>query len=90
MKINPLTNNPYFSQGVPGKTPNSKENAKNSQAPHDKLELSDQALKIQNNTAEDKKINDIKNKIANNFYNSDVVINKVAENILKELKPNYF
>jgi|YelNatPaOPRAMG01_1025707.scaffolds.fasta_scaffold00063_89 anti-sigma28 factor (negative regulator of flagellin synthesis) len=90
MKINPLTNNPYFSQGVPGKTSDSKGNAKNSQAPQDKLELSDQAMKIQNNSSEDKKINNIKTKIANNFYNSDVVINKVADNILKELRPNYY
>ncbi len=87
MQINPLTNNPYYSQGLPGKASESKGNGKNDQTNNqDKLELSPEAMKMQNLSPEDKKLNDINNKISNNFYNSEEVINKVANNILKELQ----
>jgi|YelNatPaOPRAMG01_1025707.scaffolds.fasta_scaffold00063_88 anti-sigma28 factor (negative regulator of flagellin synthesis) len=86
MQIKPLTNNPYLNQNLPTKTTDSKKVDKNSSQPKDKLELSAEALKLQNAGNNDKKLEEIKNKIANKFYESDNVINKVADNILKDLK----
>lgn len=86
MQIKPLTNNPYLNQNLPAKTSDSKKVDKNSNQPKDKLELSAEALKLQNASGNDKKLEEIKNKVANKFYESNDVVNKVADKILKELK----
>ena len=50
----------------------------------DKIEISEQAKALQN-TSETKNLADIKKKIESGFYNSDAVISKVADAILKEI-----
>jgi negative regulator of flagellin synthesis FlgM len=52
----------------------------------DKLEISDAARVIQSSSAEMKNVEVIKERINSNYYNSDEVINKVADAILSELK----
>lgn len=51
----------------------------------DKLELSEEAKNIQKSNSETGKLDKIKERINSKFYDSDDVINKVAENILKEI-----
>ncbi len=50
----------------------------------DKIEISEQAKALQN-TGETKNLAEIQKKIDNGFYNSDAVISKVADAILKEI-----
>jgi len=52
----------------------------------DKIEISSTARELAKNEAASKKLEEIKQKINSKFYDSDEVINKVAEAILKELK----
>ncbi len=52
----------------------------------DKLEISDAARVKQSSSAELKNVEVIKERINSNYYNSDEVINKVADAILSELK----
>jgi hypothetical protein len=50
----------------------------------DKIEISEQAKALQN-TGETKNLADIQKKIKSGFYNSEAVISKVADAILKEI-----
>lgn len=50
----------------------------------DKIEISKQALAM-HNTEETKNLADIQKKIDSGFYNSDEVLSKVADSILKEI-----
>ncbi len=50
----------------------------------DKIEISEQAKALQN-TGETKNLTDIQKKIDSGFYNSDEVVSKVADSILKEI-----
>ena len=50
----------------------------------DKIEISDQAKALQN-TGETKNLAEIQKKIESGFYNSQVVISKVADAIIKEI-----
>jgi len=50
----------------------------------DKIEISEQAKALQN-TGETKNLADIQKKIDSGFYNTDAVISKVADAILKEI-----
>lgn len=50
----------------------------------DKIEISKQAIAMQN-TEEAKNLADIQKKIDSGFYNSDEVLSKVADSILKEI-----
>jgi len=50
----------------------------------DKLEISDDALKLMK--ANPKDLNSIKSKIDSGFYNSPEVFNKLADTLLNELK----
>lgn len=50
----------------------------------DKIEISEQAKALQN-TGESKNLAEIQKKIDSGFYNSDAVISKVADAILKEI-----
>ncbi len=52
----------------------------------DKIEISDAARTIQTSASEMKNIEVIKSRIDSNYYNSDEVINKVADALLSELK----
>jgi negative regulator of flagellin synthesis FlgM len=49
----------------------------------DKLELSDAAKKLKSEGVDPKVFADVKMKIESGYYNSDEVINKVADEILK-------
>jgi len=50
----------------------------------DKIEISEQAKALQN-TGETKNLAEIQKKIDSGFYNSDAVVSKVADAILKEI-----
>jgi len=50
----------------------------------DKIEISKQAKALQN-TCETKNLADIQKKIESGFYNSEAVISKVADAIIKEI-----
>ena len=50
----------------------------------DKIEISKQAIAMQN-TGETKNLAEIQKKIDSGFYNSDEVLSKVADSILKEI-----
>lgn len=85
MQINPLNNNPYFSQGTQGKPSESKNASGNNPKIQDKLEISPEARSMQQASSEGKNLEEIKNKISSKFYNSDEVVNTVANKILKEI-----
>lgn len=52
----------------------------------DKLEISEEAKLLQNNPVESKKLEIIRERIANKFYDSDEVLNIVADKILQDIK----
>lgn len=51
----------------------------------DRLEISNEARVLMNKNVNAKDLEVIKEKVDKNFYNSDEVISKVADSILKEL-----
>ncbi len=85
MEIKPLSNNNFFNKDVvqTKKGKDVEENIK----PKDRLELSSEAKQINDDQLDLKKLDAIKQKIANKFYDSDEVIGKVADAILKETLP---
>lgn len=85
MEIKPLSNNSFFNKDVvqTKKGKDVEENIK----PKDRLELSSEAKQIKDDQLDLKKLDAIKQKIANKFYDSDEVIGKVADAILKETLP---
>lgn len=81
MKINPVANSTSY---VPAEK---SAKAVKTEAPvtsKDKIEISDLAKSLK--SADQSKISAIKEKIDSGFYNSDTVIEKVAEEILKEIR----
>ena len=87
MQIKSISNNPYYTNNkIKDQVNNHGESSKNKI--QDKLELSKEAKSLtEKGSVEDtEKLDKIKSKIDNNFYNSDSVINKVADSILKEIK----
>lgn len=84
MKINDLTNSAFVknSQGV-SKTPTQK--SVGATKIEDKIEISKEA-KNKLHEMDRQKIESIRAKIANGHYDSDDVINKVADKILSEIK----
>ncbi|QQS35436.1 MAG: hypothetical protein IPM56_14460 [Ignavibacteriales bacterium] len=82
MEIKGISNNQYFSKEV--NKPKVEQENQNPQK--DKLEISREAKLLQSNSAETKDLDAIREKIDSKFYNSDEVLNKVAEKILEELK----
>ena len=64
---------------------NKKKDTKSVEKNTDKLEISKEALKIKENPVELNKLDAVRSKIQNKFYDSDEVIDTVAEKILKEL-----
>ena len=85
MEIKPLSNNPYLNKDV-AQLKKGKDVEENTRA-KDRLELSSEALHIKSDELDLKKLDAIKIKIANKFYDSDEVIGKVADAILKETLP---
>lgn len=76
MKINPINNKLFYTNNF------SKAKAVDEKKPIDKIEISSEAKILQKKSLDN--IEQIKQKIANGFYNSDEVISKVADEILKE------
>ncbi len=82
MDIKKISNSQYFTN----ETPKQKEKVSKSDASktQDKLEISNEA-KVMNEKVEASKLDVVKQKIAQKFYDSDEVINKVSETILNEV-----
>ena len=85
MQIKPLSNNDYYSGAKSTQKPKSDTNS-NGKGVQDKLELSKEALSIQKSNDQETKMDEIKDKIQNNFYDKDEVVNKVADKILNQIK----
>jgi len=83
MNIKPISNNLSYNREVDSKK--GKESAQESKI-EDKLQISDEAKALNKENLQSKKLAVIKEKINNNFYNSDQVVKKVSEEIYKELK----
>ena len=84
MNIKPISNNySYNNGGLESKK--GKESAGESKI-EDKLEISDQAKVLNKENVQSKKLTLIKDKLNNNFYNSDEVTKKVSQEIYKEIK----
>ena len=86
MQIKPLSNNVYLNK-------NNRENIKSNdelkESPiQDRLELSQEAQEMQKsqNQNSTKNLDKIKEKMNSNFYDSNSVINNIADKILKEIK----
>jgi anti-sigma28 factor (negative regulator of flagellin synthesis) len=54
-------------------------------AARDRLEISEEAKSISSASIKGKNLDDIKSKVESGFYDSDDVINKVADKILKDI-----
>ena len=80
MNIKPINNSLSYIPNVDTKKKDNKEVEKSK----DKLEISQEALKIKGSTGELNKLDAVKSRIQSKFYDSQEVLNKVAENILKE------
>jgi len=65
-----------------------KQNSKNKEVKQknttDKIEISEEAKLLQAKNVDAQEISKVRDKIDNGFYNSDEVLNKVADKILKE------
>ena len=86
MQIKPLSNNVYLNK-------NNRENIKSNdelkESPiQDRLELSQEAQEMQKSQSQNstKNLDKIKEKMNSNFYDSNSVINNIADKILKEIK----
>ncbi len=84
MQIKSVGGSPYFPKDLPGNTQNAKNNSQSQ--PKDKLELSAEAQNIQKSQSLDPKLEEIKEKVNSKFYDSDDVVNTVANKILKDVK----
>lgn len=82
MEIKGISNNQYFSKEVN----KPKVEQENQNPAKDKLEISEEAKLLQSKKVEDANLDAIREKIANKFYDTSEVLNKVAEKILEELK----
>ena len=84
MNIKPISNNySYSNRGLEGKK--GKETTNESKI-EDKVEISEQAKVMNKENLQSKKLALIKDRINNNFYNSEEVAKKVAQEIFKDLK----
>lgn len=83
MNIKPISNNYSYNRELENKK--GKESTNGSKI-EDKLEISEQAKILNKESLQSKKLATVKEKIQNNFYNSDEIAKKVAEEIYKELK----
>jgi hypothetical protein len=81
MTIKPVNNQIMLQNKIEGKSTKkaSSENQK------DKLQISAEALKMNQDAKLSPALEEIRNKINNKFYDSDEVINKVAVQILKDI-----
>lgn len=78
MKINPVNNKLYYTNNF-NRVKNTEE-----KIPADKIEISQEAKILQKESLKNLEL--IRQKINSGFYNSEDVLNKVADEILKEIK----
>ncbi len=83
MHIKPVSNKVYLGNDVPENVKGKKEIKENKV--HDKLELSEEAKNIQKKQVPDKNLEKIKARIDSKYYDSEEIINKVAEKMLKDI-----
>ncbi len=81
MQLKPVSNSQIRTESVSG----SKSSAKSKSSSTDKIEISAEAKKMSVNQVESKDYAVINQRIKDNFYNSEEVINKVATAIIKLL-----
>lgn len=84
MHIKPVSNKVYIGSDV-SENVKSKNEIKENKI-QDKLELSDEAKNIQKKQVPEKNLEKIKDRINNKFYESDEIINKVANEMLKDIQ----
>lgn len=58
--------------------------SKNPRQKADKLDLSDAAKKLKASGIDSKRFSEVKLRVSSDYYNSEEVINKVADEIIKE------
>lgn len=81
MEVKGITQKIYF----PEDQKNFKTKKQSDDKGKDKIEISNEAKVLQTQLERTKDLSEIKKKIESKFYDSDEVINKVAEKILKEI-----
>jgi hypothetical protein len=81
VKVTGVNNNINFNNSVPK---NEQVQPEKKAVIQDKLEISDKAKELQSNKVKDPEV--IKQRIADKFYDSDEVLNKVASKVLKDIK----
>ncbi|HUX92326.1 MAG TPA: hypothetical protein VMV36_00855 [Ignavibacteriaceae bacterium] len=84
MDIKSVSNAAYFPKDLPGNTKKTQESADNKSK--DQLVLSPEAQNLQKSQTQNKSLEEIKEKINNKSYDSDDVINKVADKVLQDIK----
>jgi len=82
MEIKPISNNVNLNSNSPVKK---QEESKSEPAAKDRLEISVEAKIFDTASKKVKNLEEIRQKIETKYYNSDEVIQKVAEKILKEI-----
>ncbi len=85
MNIKPVSDKVYIGNDVSENVKGKKEIKRNKI--QDKLELSDEAKNIQKKQVPVKNLDLIKNRINSKYYESDEVINKIADKMLKDIQP---
>lgn len=86
MEINSVRNNGINQVNDAFNTQNKANQAEQGKkAPGDKIEISKEAKMLQTKEVSTKDFVKIKERINSDFYNSEEVINKVADSILKEI-----
>ena len=85
MNIKPISNNYSYNNNKELEGKKGKESANESKI-EDKIEISEQAKVMNKENLQTKKLALIKDRIDSNFYNSDKVAKKVAQEIYKDLK----
>ncbi|PKL82205.1 MAG: hypothetical protein CVV24_11295 [Ignavibacteriae bacterium HGW-Ignavibacteriae-3] len=82
MEIKGVTNSPLFVN----KTKNSKPEAAQNQDAKDKIEISSEARDMAKVDLSPARLEELRNRVDSNFYDSDEVQNKVADKVLAEIK----
>ncbi|MHB8578579.1 MAG: hypothetical protein ACYDA4_01820 [Ignavibacteriaceae bacterium] len=84
MDIKSVSNGAYLPKDLPGSPQKPQESADNKSK--DQLVLSPEAQDIQKSQTQNKNLEEIKTKINNKFYDSNEVLNKVADKVLQDIK----
>ncbi len=85
MQIKGISNNSPFTQNQ-NQIKKPENNTSGDVKDKDKIEISSAARELAKNDLASRRLEEIKQKVATKFYDSEEVISKVADAILKELK----